>query len=110
MNEKKFKRKIKELGLYKQFLDGLKQANHLEMDGQYMNLCDSFDDVKILREFLMLVNDKKAGGLKAFVGVVRHDFSHVKQWMEMAPSRGYIKYDGIDMRYSAYMEFKGIER
>ena len=110
MNEKEFKRKIKELGLYKQFLDGLKQANHLEMDGQYMNLCDSFDDVKILREFLMLVNDKKAGGLKAFVGAVSHDFSHVKQWMEIAPSRGFIEYDGINMNYREYMNLKGIER
>ena len=110
MNEKKFKRKIKELGLYKQFLNGLNQANHLKMDGQYMNLCDSFDDVKILREFLMLANDKKTGGLKAFVGAVSHDFSHVKQWMETAPSIGCIEYDGIDMSYRDYMNLKSIER
>ncbi len=110
MNDKEFKRKIKELGLYQVFFSGLEQSKHIDLTDEYIRLCKDLYEVGLLKEFLLVITDKKTGGLKAFRSVINGKFSHVKQWMMHAPAIGSMDYNGVSIRYSEYMEIKGIER
>ena len=110
MNDKEFKRKIKELGLYQAFFSGIEQSKHIDLTDEYIKLCKDLYEVGLLKEFLLIIADKKTGGLKAFRSVINGKFNHVKNWMMHAPAIGSIHYDGAYISYSEYMKIKGIER
>ena len=110
MNDKEFKRKIKELGLYQAFFSGIEQSKHIDLTDEYIKLCKDLYEVGLLKEFLLIIADKKTGGLKAFRSVINGKFNHVKNWMINAPFVGSMHYDGAYISYSEYMKIRKIVR
>jgi len=110
MIDKEFKRKIKELGLYQAFFNGFEQSKHIDLTDEYIKLCKDLYEVRLLKEFLLIITDKKTGGLKAFRSITDGKFNHVKNWIINAPAIGSMRYNGVDIRYSEYMKIKEIVR